>query len=264
MAASRSRTTPVACGHAARSCLQRGSRRCRAATRGPLAAQRSVSCGHARPPEAARGDAVKARLPNLVERGRDRGFDRPKRKQLMAAVTATAILGGARFPAAGYMAPWSPSLLLLPCPRRSLPCAAFHFEGGRNIENGAVMAPDSNRRDCEISSPMMLKMGRTIVVDVWGELGYIVSDVWGERDKSPEATVAAKSAAVVKAYKISLSCRKERLQGIRRAWEGLASTLIRKSKITADDLSGVDPLPCLGADATYREERLDITDDLIQ
>ncbi|PKA54366.1 hypothetical protein AXF42_Ash000199 [Apostasia shenzhenica] len=81
--------------------------------------------------------------------------------------------------------------------------------------------------------------------------------------ENQEIVAAERSAAAVKAYKTSLSCRKERLEGIRRAWEGLASTLIQGGKITASDLGEVDPFPCVAADPTYREEGFDLTDDLI-
>ncbi|PKA59802.1 hypothetical protein AXF42_Ash011927 [Apostasia shenzhenica] len=78
-----------------------------------------------------------------------------------------------------------------------------------------------------------------------------------------ETVAAERSAAVVKAYKTSLPFRKERLDGIKRAWEGLASILIQGGKITASDLREVDPFSCLAADPIYREEGFDLTDDLI-
>ncbi|PKA46789.1 hypothetical protein AXF42_Ash015683 [Apostasia shenzhenica] len=40
-----------------------------------------------------------------------------------------------------------------------------------------------------------------------------------------EATIAAKSAAAMEIYKISLPCKKERLDKIRMTWKCLASTL---------------------------------------
>ncbi|PKA65660.1 hypothetical protein AXF42_Ash013074 [Apostasia shenzhenica] len=78
-----------------------------------------------------------------------------------------------------------------------------------------------------------------------------------------ETVAAERSAAAVKAYKTSLPCRKERLEWIKRAWEGLTSTLIQGGKITASDLEDVDPFPYLAADPTYREEGFDLTDDFI-
>ncbi|PKA59973.1 hypothetical protein AXF42_Ash009657 [Apostasia shenzhenica] len=78
-----------------------------------------------------------------------------------------------------------------------------------------------------------------------------------------EATVAAKSVAAVEAYKISLLCKKERLDGIRRAWERVVSTLIQEGKITANDFAKVEPIFCLAANPIYKEEGLDLTDDLI-
>ncbi|PKA65416.1 hypothetical protein AXF42_Ash005750 [Apostasia shenzhenica] len=68
-----------------------------------------------------------------------------------------------------------------------------------------------------------------------------------------EAFVAERSAAAVEAYKTSLPCRQERLDGIRRAWEGLTSTLIQGGKITAADLGEVDPFPCMASDPVYKE-----------
>ncbi|PKA50166.1 hypothetical protein AXF42_Ash020111 [Apostasia shenzhenica] len=79
-----------------------------------------------------------------------------------------------------------------------------------------------------------------------------------------EATITAKSAAAVEAYKISLPYRKERLEEIRRAWEGVVSSLIQEGKITADDLAKVEPISCLATDPIYKKEGLDLTDDFIQ
>ncbi|PKA48397.1 hypothetical protein AXF42_Ash020960 [Apostasia shenzhenica] len=67
----------------------------------------------------------------------------------------------------------------------------------------------------------------------------------------------------MEAYKMSLPCRHERLDGIRRAWERLASTFIQEGKITAADLGEVDPFPCMAFDPIYKEEGFDLTDDLI-
>ncbi|PKA53855.1 hypothetical protein AXF42_Ash011335 [Apostasia shenzhenica] len=78
-----------------------------------------------------------------------------------------------------------------------------------------------------------------------------------------ETVFAERSAVAVKAYKTSLPCRKEMLEEIKRAWEGLASTLIQGGKITASELWEVDPFSCLAADPTYRDEGFDLTDDLI-
>ncbi|PKA54609.1 hypothetical protein AXF42_Ash000444 [Apostasia shenzhenica] len=86
----------------------------------------------------------------------------------------------------------------------------------------------------------------------------------GKADGNREAAVASSSVTAVEAYKTSLPCRKERLDGIRRAWEGLASTLIQEGKVTAADLGEVDPFPCMAADLIYKEEGFDLTDDTIQ
>ncbi|PKA53706.1 hypothetical protein AXF42_Ash009202 [Apostasia shenzhenica] len=81
--------------------------------------------------------------------------------------------------------------------------------------------------------------------------------------RDQEAVVTERSMTIVEAYKTSLPCRQERLDGIRRAWEGLASTLIQGGKITAADLGEVDPFPCMASDLIYKEEGFDLTDDLI-
>ncbi|PKA55699.1 hypothetical protein AXF42_Ash011991 [Apostasia shenzhenica] len=86
----------------------------------------------------------------------------------------------------------------------------------------------------------------------------------GKIARDQEAIIAEKSAAAVATYKTSLPCRQERLDGIRRAWEGLAFTLIQGGKITATDLGEVDLFPCMAADPVYKEDGLDLTDDLIQ
>ncbi|PKA46363.1 hypothetical protein AXF42_Ash021523 [Apostasia shenzhenica] len=78
-----------------------------------------------------------------------------------------------------------------------------------------------------------------------------------------EATIAAKSAASVEAYKISLLCRKERLEGIKRAWEEVVSALIQEGKITVGDLTKLEPISCLANDPIYKEEGLDLIDDFI-
>ncbi|PKA45802.1 hypothetical protein AXF42_Ash018353 [Apostasia shenzhenica] len=78
-----------------------------------------------------------------------------------------------------------------------------------------------------------------------------------------QEVVAERSTAAVEAYKTSLPCRKLRLEGIKRSWEGLASTLIQEGKVTAAELGEVDPFPCMAADPTFREEGFDLTDDLI-
>ncbi|PKA47238.1 hypothetical protein AXF42_Ash017183 [Apostasia shenzhenica] len=87
-----------------------------------------------------------------------------------------------------------------------------------------------------------------------------LSKVNGDR----EAAVASSSVAAVEAYKTSLPCRKERLDGIRRAWEGLASTLIQEGKVTAANLGEANPFPCMAADPIYKEEGFDLADDTIQ
>ncbi|PKA60629.1 hypothetical protein AXF42_Ash006262 [Apostasia shenzhenica] len=87
-----------------------------------------------------------------------------------------------------------------------------------------------------------------------------LSKVDGDR----KAAVASSSAAAVQAYKTSLPCRKERLDGIRRAWEGLASNLIQEGKVTPANLGEVDPFPCMAADPIYKEEGFDLADDTIQ
>ncbi|PKA65705.1 hypothetical protein AXF42_Ash013120 [Apostasia shenzhenica] len=64
-------------------------------------------------------------------------------------------------------------------------------------------------------------------------MGVLKADNKALREKMDNVTgdqetiAAERSAAVVKAYKTSLPCRKKRLEGIKRAWEGLASTLIQ-------------------------------------
>ncbi|PKA60616.1 hypothetical protein AXF42_Ash006248 [Apostasia shenzhenica] len=78
-----------------------------------------------------------------------------------------------------------------------------------------------------------------------------------------EAVVAERSTAAVEAYKTSLPCRKERLEGITLSWEGLTSTFIQGGKVTAADLGEVDPFPCMATIPTYKEEGFDLTDDLI-
>ncbi|PKA48636.1 hypothetical protein AXF42_Ash021045 [Apostasia shenzhenica] len=78
-----------------------------------------------------------------------------------------------------------------------------------------------------------------------------------------EVVIAERSTAAVEAYKTSLPCRKERLEGIKLAWERLTSTLIQGGKVTASDLEEVDLFPCLAADPTYREEGFDLIDNLI-
>ncbi|PKA63286.1 hypothetical protein AXF42_Ash017754 [Apostasia shenzhenica] len=78
-----------------------------------------------------------------------------------------------------------------------------------------------------------------------------------------EAVVRERSTTAVEADKTSLPCKQERLDGIRRAWEGLASTLIQGGKITVADLGEVDPFPCMASDPVYKEEGFDLTDDLI-
>ncbi|PKA64994.1 hypothetical protein AXF42_Ash011596 [Apostasia shenzhenica] len=91
--------------------------------------------------------------------------------------------------------------------------------------------------------------------------------LWEKLDKAArdqEAIVVERSAAVVKAYKRSLSCKQERLDGIKRAWEGLASTLIQGGNIDAANLGEVDPFPYIASDPVYKEERFDLTNDLIQ
>lgn len=50
----------------------------------------------------------------------------------MAAATASSLavaIGGARFPAPGFLVPGSPSLLLLPNPRRFLAGPVLHLSG---------------------------------------------------------------------------------------------------------------------------------------
>ncbi|PKA54771.1 hypothetical protein AXF42_Ash000606 [Apostasia shenzhenica] len=83
-------------------------------------------------------------------------------------------------------------------------------------------------------------------------------------DGDREAVVASGSIAAVEVYKTSLPCRKERLDGIRRAWEGLASTLVQVGKVTPANLGAVDPFPCMAADPIYKEEGFDLADDTIQ
>ncbi|PKA56888.1 hypothetical protein AXF42_Ash002191 [Apostasia shenzhenica] len=83
-------------------------------------------------------------------------------------------------------------------------------------------------------------------------------------DGDKEAAVASSSAADVQAYKTSLPCRKERLDRIRRAWEGLTSTLIQEGKVKVADLGELDPFPCMIVDPIYKEEGFDLTDDTIQ
>ncbi|PKA50808.1 hypothetical protein AXF42_Ash021289 [Apostasia shenzhenica] len=83
-------------------------------------------------------------------------------------------------------------------------------------------------------------------------------------DGDKEAAVASSSVAIVQAYKTSLPCRKERLDGIRRAWEGLAPTLIQEGEVKAAVLGELDPFPCMAVDPTYKEEGFDLTDDAIQ
>ncbi|PKA62325.1 hypothetical protein AXF42_Ash016117 [Apostasia shenzhenica] len=78
-----------------------------------------------------------------------------------------------------------------------------------------------------------------------------------------EVVVAERSTTTVKAYKTSLPCGKLRLEGIKRSWEGLASTLIQGGKVTAAELGEVDPFPCMATDPTYKEEGFDLTDVLI-
>ncbi|PKA50924.1 hypothetical protein AXF42_Ash007580 [Apostasia shenzhenica] len=78
-----------------------------------------------------------------------------------------------------------------------------------------------------------------------------------------EVVVAERSTASVEAYKMSLPCRKLRLEGIKRSWEGLASTLIKGGKVTAAELGEVDHFPCMAVDPTYREKDFDLIDDLI-
>ncbi|PKA59328.1 hypothetical protein AXF42_Ash001422 [Apostasia shenzhenica] len=101
------------------------------------------------------------------------------------------------------------------------------------------------------------------------ELGAVKADNKALREKlvkvaeDQEAIVAERSTAAVEAYTTSLPCRQERLDGIRRAWEGLASTLIQGDKITAVDLGEVDSFPCMASDPIYKEEGFDLTDDLI-
>ncbi|PKA57516.1 hypothetical protein AXF42_Ash020760 [Apostasia shenzhenica] len=101
-------------------------------------------------------------------------------------------------------------------------------------------------------------------------MGALKADNKAPREKlskvaeDQEATIVAKSAAAMEAYKISLPCRKERLDGIRRTWEGVVSTLIQEGKITANDLAELEPILCLVADPIYKEEGLNLTDDLIQ
>ncbi|PKA57840.1 hypothetical protein AXF42_Ash015218 [Apostasia shenzhenica] len=61
------------------------------------------------------------------------------------------------------------------------------------------------------------------------ELGMVKADNKALREKlakvagDQEAVTAERSTTTVKAYKTSLPCRKGRLDGIKRAWEGLAS-----------------------------------------
>ncbi|PKA58683.1 hypothetical protein AXF42_Ash008970 [Apostasia shenzhenica] len=83
-------------------------------------------------------------------------------------------------------------------------------------------------------------------------------------DGDKEAAVASSSAATVQAYKTSLPCRKERLDGIRRAWEGLASSLIQEGEVKAAVLGELDPFSCMAVDPIYKEEGFDLTDDTIQ
>ncbi|PKA65722.1 hypothetical protein AXF42_Ash013137 [Apostasia shenzhenica] len=77
-----------------------------------------------------------------------------------------------------------------------------------------------------------------------------------------EAIAAEKSAAVVKAYKISLPCRKERLDGIKRVWEGAraaatggraagtAATGGRRSRATLTDGRGAGATAASGGGST--------------
>ncbi|PKA66475.1 hypothetical protein AXF42_Ash003129 [Apostasia shenzhenica] len=83
-------------------------------------------------------------------------------------------------------------------------------------------------------------------------------------DGEKEAAVASSSATAVQAYKTSLPCRKERLDGIRQAWEGLTSTLIQEGEVKAAVLGELDPFPCMVVDPIYKEEGFDLTDDTIQ
>ncbi|PKA63182.1 hypothetical protein AXF42_Ash007978 [Apostasia shenzhenica] len=87
-----------------------------------------------------------------------------------------------------------------------------------------------------------------------------LSKVDGDR----EAAVVSSSIAAVEAYKTSLPCRKERLDGIRRAWEGLASSLVQGGDVKAAVLGELDPFPCMAVDPIYKEEGFDLTDDIIQ
>ncbi|PKA61611.1 hypothetical protein AXF42_Ash018224 [Apostasia shenzhenica] len=83
-------------------------------------------------------------------------------------------------------------------------------------------------------------------------------------DGDREAAVVSSSVAAVEAYKTSLPCRKERLDGIQRAWEGLASTLVQGGEVKAVVLGELDPFPCMAVDPIYKEEGFDLTDDTIQ
>ncbi|PKA47449.1 hypothetical protein AXF42_Ash020178 [Apostasia shenzhenica] len=93
-------------------------------------------------------------------------------------------------------------------------------------------------------------------------MGALKADNKALREKLSEAD--RDKEAAVQAYKTSLSCRKERLDGIRRAWEGLASTLIQEGEVKAAVLGELDPFPCMAVDPTYKEEGFDLTDDAIQ
>ncbi|PKA46014.1 hypothetical protein AXF42_Ash021487 [Apostasia shenzhenica] len=83
-------------------------------------------------------------------------------------------------------------------------------------------------------------------------------------DVDREAAIASSSAAAVQTFKTSLPCRKERLDGIRRAWEGLASALIQRGEVKAAVLGELDPFPCMAVDPIYKEEGFDLSDDTIQ
>ncbi|PKA62487.1 hypothetical protein AXF42_Ash009374 [Apostasia shenzhenica] len=83
-------------------------------------------------------------------------------------------------------------------------------------------------------------------------------------DMDREAAIASSSAAAVQTSKTSLPCRKERLDGIRRAWEGLAFALIQRGEVKAAVLGELDPFPCMAVDPIYKEEGFDLSDDTIQ
>ncbi|PKA62611.1 hypothetical protein AXF42_Ash012198 [Apostasia shenzhenica] len=84
-----------------------------------------------------------------------------------------------------------------------------------------------------------------------------------EASGKQETIILEKSLAAVEVYKTSLPCRKLRLEGIRRSWEGLVSALVQVGKITATELEEVDPFPCMAIAPTYKKEGFDLFDEVI-